>query len=102
MNIYTQIQKGEEGNKDFVNVIQRTAPTVNYFNTLKHQVIGILLFKQRSHPRSSILKTAIPYLKPPVTKEGAKVSLHILTICQDGAHLPVWAILISKEPSNHI
>ena len=40
---------------------------------------------------------------PPITKDTkAEVSLHILTICQGGANLPIWVILTSKEPSNQI
>lgn len=39
-----------------------------------------------------LLRTATPYLKPLVSKEGAEVCLHNLTICQDGVVLPVWVL----------
>lgn len=35
--------KGEKVTKDFVNMIQRITHTVNWFITLSHQIISVLL-----------------------------------------------------------
>ena len=92
----------EKKAKDCFNIIQRITWTVTYFNALRHQIISILLFKQWTHTRPSILKAAIANIKPSISKEGADICLHILAICQGGLDLLVWAILMSKEASNRI
>lgn len=78
-SLYPNTNREEENvAQDFIRMMQKTTQTINYFNTLRHQFISILLFRQLSYADGSHSSGDLI-----VTKKGSEVHLHILTIFQD-------------------
>ena len=100
---YTFIPQYSKGKrrKECFNMIQRKIRTVTCFNILSHQAIGpwekYSIVYAMIHPRLNIMMAATPKVKPPVSKEGANVSLNIQNIGHDEVDTTVWANLMSRN-----
>ena len=70
--------------------------SVNRSNTLRHQIISVLLFKQQSFSKAHIMKANTPQDLIP-TNEGADAHLHILTTYQDGMGLLCMSYFKAKR-----